>query len=210
MHKSLQYLTLANYGDQIELNYKVNDCDGLVKWTEENFEYPRYNLNKDINRYGLSITSHRGELSGELDLDTLRDKVIDNELAEEDDFMIPTPVYEHPEIKKLCKIWQPYLARTHILRLDCGGFFPPHRDHVDMNFDWFRIIVPLKNINRPNMTFILDNKITNWEKGRAYFFNASKTHYLFNCDENPSYWLVLNVLTNPKTINTTIKMFNQI
>ena len=68
---SLLYLTLSNYGKVIPLRDEIKDPNKLITWTEENFSYVRYNPSKDIDRYGLSVTSLDGGLSGYPDLDSL-------------------------------------------------------------------------------------------------------------------------------------------
>ena len=40
------YSTLTAYGDQILLSPNLHDTEGFVEWTEENFEYVRYNPRK--------------------------------------------------------------------------------------------------------------------------------------------------------------------
>ena len=61
------YNNLLSFGDIIELNI---DCN--VKKLLDNiskFEWLKYNPRKDINRYGLSVTSLDGNLTG-IDLST--------------------------------------------------------------------------------------------------------------------------------------------
>ena len=70
-----------------------------------------------------------------------------------------------------------------------------------MNFDSFRIIIPLQQCNPPDFTFIVDKKIVNWEYGSVYFVNTAKMHYLFNASFEPSYMAVFNVNLNKDTIN---------
>ena len=63
------YLTV--YGSMYETKHTLKNSRKFLSWTEENFEYIKYNPRKDINRYGLSITSLDGGLSGRPDLDSL-------------------------------------------------------------------------------------------------------------------------------------------
>ena len=69
--KSLLYTSICNFGDQIPLTDQIEDSVGLVEWTESNFSYVKYNKRKNIDRWGLSITSLDGGLSGVPDLDSL-------------------------------------------------------------------------------------------------------------------------------------------
>tara|TARA_B100000963_G_scaffold341421_1_gene341094 strand:- start:752 stop:1207 length:456 start_codon:yes stop_codon:yes gene_type:complete len=126
-------------------------------------------------------------------------------VATEMDINVPTPVYEHPEIKKLCEHWQPYVGRSHFLKIPPGGFFPPHRDFKSTDLHSFRIIVPMKNMDYPKFTFLLEDKILPWKNGSAYFLNTAKQHHLFNAGSEDAYMIVLNVETNPQTVMTVIE-----
>ena len=203
----LEYLTLAGYGDFFKLDYRIKDPCALVNWTEEKFTYVPYNPHKKIPRYGLSITSLDGGLSGKPDLDTFYAEVPES-MPTEMDINVPTPVYEHPEIKNLCDSFQPYLGRSHFLKIPPGGYFPPHRDFKSNELDTFRVIVPLTNFEYPRFTFMLEDKPLQWEAGRAYFLNTAKQHHLFNCDNVSSYWIVLNVQTTKDSVQRVIENIN--
>ena len=197
------YNCLVTYGLQIELSTKINGWE-VMKWTEEKFDYVRYNPRKDINRYGLSITSLDGGLTGVPDLDSLHEYNLENKTKhEERDFRVKTPVYEHKEIRKCLEPFDPHIFRTHILKINPGGYFPKHRDFRKDQFDSARLIVPLHN----PCHFILDEKILHWEIGRLYFVDTAKPHVLFNCGNNPSYWLVVNIDLNQESFDTIAKMF---
>ena len=66
------YQTITQYGDFIRLAFDFNST-AYIKWTEENFDYVKYNPRKPIARYGLSLTSLDGGLSGIPDLDSLHE-----------------------------------------------------------------------------------------------------------------------------------------
>lgn len=200
----IEYLTLAGYGDFIEMGLGINNPKEVVDWTEENFEYVKYNPRKQINRWGLSITSLDGGLSGRPDLDSFY-AVDPSTKPTELDIKVPTPVYEHPEIKKLCEHFQPFVGRSHFLKIPPGGYFPPHRDFKSTELDSFRIIVPMLNFEYPRFTFILEDKVLPWNAGKAYFLNTAKAHHLFNCGGGDSYWIVLNIETTKESIMRVIE-----
>jgi len=198
------YQKLSAYGSVYELNIKIKSPDKFVKWTEDNFNYVQYNPRKSNNRQGLSITSLDGGLTGIPDLDSLPEyNKTHNTSYTELDFNIATPVLEHEGLKEAVSPIQQHMFRSHILKLDPGGFFPPHRDLVH-DFDNFRIIVPLQNVNPPQMNFVVDDKIYNWQPGYFYFVDTAKLHYLFNAGSAPSYWIVFNVRTNQESYNSLI------
>ena len=194
------YLTV--YGNMYETTHKLKNARKFVSWTEEHFEYVKYNPRKDINRYGLSITSLDGGLSGRPDLDSLYEYNKENNTNyNERDFTKFTPVYEYEDLKNCIAPIEKDIFRSHILKLNPGGYFPPHRDFYGMNIDSFRIIIPLENMDPPNFTFVIEDKIQQWIMGSLYFVDTAKMHYLFNASFNPTYMIVFNVNLNKNTIN---------
>ena len=200
----LEYLTLAGYGDFIETSLRIKDPKAVVEWTENNFEYVQYNPRRKINRWGLSITSLDGGLSGRPDLDSFY-AVDPSTMPTEMDINVPTPVYQHKEIHKLCEHFQPFVGRSHFLKIPPGGYFPPHRDYKSAELESFRVIVPMLNFEYPKFTFILEDKVLPWNAGSAYFLNTAKAHHLFNCGDRDSYWIVLNIQTTKESIMKVIE-----
>lgn len=207
---SIEFLTLATYGDQIELDINLNDHHNYIDWTERNFEYVRYNPRKDIERYGLSLTSLDGGLSGRPDLDSLYEYNKENNTSyTERDFNVFTAAFNYPNLQKIIEPWKNDIFRSHILKLNPGGYFPAHRDSKSAVIDSFRLILPLGNCNPPSVYFIVDGTITNWNLGTLYYINTSKSHTLFNASFNPSYWIVFNIDCNIDTVNNVLQRTKQ-
>ena len=59
---------LTQYGQHIELDV-TTDPEMLIAWAND-FEWQKYNPRKDVNRWGLSVTSSDGTFNG-IDLDSL-------------------------------------------------------------------------------------------------------------------------------------------
>ena len=59
---------LTQYGQQIELDI-TTDPEMLIAWAND-FEWQKYNPRKDVNRWGVSVTSLDGTFNG-IDLDSL-------------------------------------------------------------------------------------------------------------------------------------------
>ena len=220
MNKNSLYRDLSTLGTKYALNLKMNDTVKFIEWTEQNFDYVKYNPRKDYRRYGLSITSLDGGLSGKPDLDSVYDYNRENNTKwTERDFTKPTPVYEWESLQKCLDPFKEHLFRTHIIRLDTGGFFPPHRDHPDeyqfhhnskVVFDTFRLIMPLKNCYTPGVVWIIDDKLpTQWVTGRLYYVDTAKIHTLFNTTNDPSYWLIVNVDVNEESVKKVCKLLKQ-
>jgi len=195
------YNHLTVYGAVCETLFKLENPEEYVNWTEENFDYVRYNPRKDVNRWGLSLTSLDGGLSGVPDLDSIPEYNNENNTNyDERDFVVKTPAYYYDSLQTLIDPINQYIFRSHIIKLNQGGFFPPHRDFRGMWFDSFRIIIPLQNCSPPNLTFFVDDKLINWVHGAMYFVDTAKMHYLFNASFDPSYMIVLNVELNEDTV----------
>ena len=180
----MSYNSLLSFGDLIPLKIKC-DVNRLFNEVKE-FTYSQYNPRKDISRYGLSITSLDGKLGG-VDLDSIKEYNKENNTNyDELSFKEFTDVYfASKEIQKVCHPFLGHIGRSHILHLDEGGFFPPHRDlpvYVEQQ-NSLRILVPM-----------YEDKPLHFEHGRAYFLNTNKAHNLFAFKD--SYMIVLNIETN--------------
>lgn len=199
------YSKLLAYGDVIEIEGHMNPHD-YVRWTNERFSYVRYNPRKNVNRFGLSLTSLDGGVSGIPDLDSLYEYNSENGTTyTERDFSVHTAAFDYQPIQNLISPWKDHIFRSHVLKLGAGGFFPPHRDSREMDITSFRIIMPLENVNPPYANFVIDREILRWETGKLYFVNTSKMHYLFNSSFVDSYWVVFNVDCNEHTVSEVLK-----
>lgn len=195
------YNHLSVYGTVYRTTHYLTNPMAFVKWTEESFNYVKYNPRKDIRRYGLSITSLDGGLSGTPDLDSLLEYNRENNSQyAERDFSTPTPVFDNPSLSTLLSPIKKFLFRTHILKLKPGGYFPAHRDFRGMNISSFRLILPLAGMHPPAFNFIIDDKITHWFHGYIYFVDTAKMHYLFNAGFEDVYMIVMNVDLHPDSI----------
>mgnify|MGYP001182565166 CR=1 FL=1 len=191
----MSYNSLLSYGDFIPLNVK---CEVKKLFDEiKEFSYHQYNPRKDIPRYGMSITSLDGKLGG-IDLDSITQYNKENNTNfDELSFKEFTPVYyASKEIQKICGPFLGHIARSHILWLPQGGYFPPHRDMpiYREQQNSLRILVPLKDCNPPKLYFMYEDKPLHFEHGRAYFLNTNKQHNLFAYKD--SYMIVLNIKTS--------------
>jgi len=191
----MSYNSLLSFGDLIPLKLKC-DVKKLFDETEE-FVYLKYNPRKNIERYGLSITSIDGSLNG-IDLDSIKEYNKENNTEyDELSFNKFTEVYNvSSEIQKIVEPFKNHIGRSHILHLAEGGYFPPHRDlpvYVEQQ-NSLRVLVPLKGCNPPDMYFMYEDKPLHFEHGRAYFLNTNKSHNLFSFKD--SYMVVLNIKTS--------------
>lgn len=146
-------------------------------------QWKRYNPNKPNNRWGLSITSMDGGLSGVPDLTSLKTYEIETGVRlTNHDIVTPTLVWEESkELQKLLEPWKKWVTRCHFLRMDRGGFFPDHFDinKQDTSYDEIRLTA-FVNVNEYSFKWIYDDKIIKCNNGSLWYFNGSKRHSVFS------------------------------
>jgi hypothetical protein len=200
------YLTM--YGSVSQTKHRMENPKEFVDWTEKNFTYVQYNPRKNIKRFGLSITSLDGNLTGKPDLDSLLEYNRENSTTySEKDFRKKTPVYYYQQFEKIIEPISDNIFRTHVIKLDPSGYFPPHRDFYGTRIDSFRLIMPLLNCNPPELNFVFEDRILKWDHGSIYFVDTAKVHWLFNIGPFPAYMIVFNVDLNEHTIKYVTENF---
>ncbi len=205
--QELLYNSLLNLGSFYGLDIWFDN--GLFLKESQVFHngWKKYNPRKShIPRYGLSLTSVDGSLSGIPDLDSLREYNAENGTNHsEATIRTPTLALEGlSSIRQPISPFLPHLARSHLLRLDDGGYFPFHRDSQDIGAECFRLIALLHNCSPCGFCFVYDRQLIHLESGQLYFMNTKKEHALFSFSNNATL-LVLNVLLNPASVKLVIQ-----
>ena len=199
---------VASYGDVVELGFDTVDVNAYKDLILNHPGWRQYNSYKDgYNRYGLSMTSLDGGYSGVPDLESLMEYYLETkEIYYDRDFKVRTPLStEIPEVSELFDFFGESLGRSHFLRLDRGGFFPPHRDHeFSLPNNMFRVVIPFYNFHPSKMTWVFDGKVVELREGFAYFMNTTKAHSLFSYVDGCTM-LVLNVCATKDTLNRLIR-----
>jgi len=199
---------IVNYGDVIELDFPKWDCHKVTEIISKHPGWVYYQPQKPgYNRYGLSVTSLDGGFSGEPDLYSLREYAqLTGKVYNEQHFKVRTNITTFcPEINTFLDFWEPNLGRVHFLKLDKGGFFPPHRDNgLVLSVQSFRILVPIHNFGINDMKWIQDEKVLNLRIGHTYFINTCKAHSLFSFVDN-CIMLVLNVMVDDRMIEKMVQ-----
>tara|TARA_S200000501_G_scaffold378765_1_gene443460 strand:- start:68 stop:712 length:645 start_codon:yes stop_codon:yes gene_type:complete len=198
-------LHLSSLGDIFPLDFKLDIQKLQVELEQFKDDWKEYNPRKPNNRYGLSITSLDGGLSGIPDLDSLFEyNKQHNTSITEASINIKTPVNANISvIQRLLSIFDT-LGRSHFIRLNKGGFFPPHRDGKILDVTCFRIITLCQNCNPNQFQFIYEDKVVNLEPGRPYFVNTRKTHSVFSFVDD-SVQCVLNIPLTENNYKAVIK-----
>jgi len=199
---------IVHFGNVIELDFPILDTKNMLNVLNKHPGWKVYQPHKPgYNRYGLSVTSLDGGYSGEPDLYSLQEyKTLTGIGHSEYDFRRRTSVTEMiPELNSFLDFFEPALGRVHFLRLDKGGFFPPHRDNgLFTNIQVFRILVPIYNFGINDMKWVQEEKILNLTIGKTYFINTTRPHSLFSFVDN-CMMLVLNVMDDKNIVDKLVK-----
>ena len=196
------HYSLFSLGNIIPLNIYVEseELEKEISAYKEHFK-PYNPRKKGFNRWGLSITSLEGNLTGIPNLDSLLEyNQIHGTDYKESDFRKPSPFFKSSQILKTAL--QPFeglIGRSHILKLDKGGFIPPHRDR-DLNS--FRLFCSITSADR--YVFILDEQKIQLKQGRLYCLNTRLSHSLFSFTDN-SLFAVFNIDLNKTSLQSIHK-----
>ena len=181
INRAMLWNGLTNLGDTVKLKLKVDPWECVRDLEQFKDNWCPYNVKKDKvnNRWGLPITSHSGDVMDNYHLNSFghMQRYHDVEMKEEN-FTTPTEVYHKmPELAKLVDVFSPDIGRVHLLRVDQGGFFPPHRDWPGADPEYFRLLMVMGNCKPENFVHMLDGKPMYPDPGFLYFINFSKVAF---------------------------------
>jgi hypothetical protein len=124
----------------------------------------------------------------------------------EKDFRTKTAAYQ--QITGLHSALDPFsehLGRTHVIRLDTGGFFPPHRDAIGPGEPHcFRLIMLLGECGRDGFVLLHSGQRIFLDRGILYYLDVRHEHALFSFIDN-CLVLVMNVLLNEESVELVLK-----
>lgn len=193
------YNNLIHLGDYypLEIIIEKEEADNAINNFKEKWQ--PYNPRKENKRFGLSLTSHDGSIDGpnQIDLDSLHEyNKLHNTSFEEDSFKTKTSVFK--SFSKLQKDLEPisqYICRSHIIKLNAGGFFPPHRD---LDPKTFRLISLSNNCSISNFVLLLNNQRIFLDQQHLYFLNTRVAHSVFSFEDDV-FFFIFNILVNIET-----------
>lgn len=199
------YQRLSSFGKAVLLYGRLNvlNMKEKIKIYEKHFKY--YNKRKPgYNRYGLSLTSRDGNFSGSPDLDSLKEYNRENNTnLTESDFREWTPLFkECEELQNIIEPFRKYIGRSHVLRLNRGGFFPPHRDDIAFIPRSFRLFISLSDSD--HFVFVLDDETVFFYPGQLYFINTHLSHCIFSFYDKNDF-IIFNVDLSEESVKAVIK-----
>ena len=201
------YSALNSYGDMYKLNSSIGTKKILADIETYKDFWQKYNPSKPhIPRDSLAVTSYDGSMKEEHNTSLSEHYHQTGNNIEESDFNQPTDLFKSSdELQKLLNPWKDFLARTQFIRIPQGGYFPAHIDGGRKFVpETFRLIVPVDNVNPPNMWWMLGDDTDycplKWETGNLYYLNTMKKHALFNTSSKDSIWLIINIVTTEESV----------
>jgi hypothetical protein len=202
LERAALWNSLVNLGNFVKTKWHFSPIDVEQQLLEFKDNWCPYNQKKDQhnNRWGLPVTSHTGDVMDNYHLNSFgyMQKYHNIEMKEEN-FNTPTEVYNSiPEIKSLVDVFAPDIGRVHFLRIDQGGFFPPHRDFHEVSPEYFRLLAVFGRCSPENYVQMIDGKPIYPEAGWLYFSNTQLDHSVFSFS-NGLHALILTVKLTERT-----------
>ena len=208
LERGVLWNSLCNLGNTVKLKLNFDIGSVTNKLEQFNDNWCPYNAKKDKvnNRWGLPLTSHTGDVTDNYHLNSFgyMQRYHEVEMKEEN-FTTPTEVYHSlTEISNIVEIFKPDIGRVHLLRIDQGGYFPPHRDFPGTAPGYFRLFAVFGKCKPENFVLTLDGKLFYPDPGFVYFCNFQLDHSIASFS-NGLYILILTVKMNQRTHDLIIK-----
>lgn len=193
------YVALTKYISMEDLKKLRYGFDSAAAWKElqqyPRETWPRYNPRKPIERYCLDLTQIPGGNDNVSSLKEYNDA--SNTKLSNKDFTEYTDIcHSLPTIKSILDPFTPWIGRSHIIRIDAGGFFPPHYDTITADDDEYdvRLVAAIHNITHMNFKWLYDtnDRVIPLQNGDLWFINTGKPHSVFSF-KNDAVIMVANL-----------------
>tara|TARA_B100000609_G_scaffold199693_1_gene206843 strand:+ start:23169 stop:23822 length:654 start_codon:yes stop_codon:yes gene_type:complete len=201
---------ISSLGDFYSLNICFNVDDFKSELMSCSPDWQPYNSNKSwSHRYAISLFSIDGSSDGRMALNSIREWNIENNTNySELDFNIQTKYWKNLTSlsDKFSRI-SDSICRSHLLRLDEGGIFPPHRDSYGRDESTFRLI-SFFECGPDTLHLTVDNRLVQFIPNRCYFLNTRKIHSVVSFAPN-SYIMVLNIRLSNESVGFVLKNLSE-
>ena len=208
VERALLWNSLCNLGDMTKMKFNFDRFKLLEQLEPFKDNWCPYNVKKDKvnNRWGLPITSHSGDVMDNYHLNSFgyMQRYHDIEMKEEN-FTTPTTVLDNvPDVKNIVDVFSPDIGRVHFLRVDQGGYFPPHRDFPGPDPEYVRLLAVFGKCKPENFGHILDGNLIYPDPGYLYFINFQLDHSVFSFSDG-LHALILTIKLNQRTHDLIMK-----
>lgn len=121
----------------------------------------------------------------------------------EDSMNYPTEAKD--KIKNLKEVFDFFdFGRTFLVKINAGGHYPPHRDHMLLNRPTFRLIAFMGDTTG-SLRWEVEDKLVHYEPNHLYYVDTRKTHRLWGSTHNNTM-CVFNVMKNWDNVMKLLSM----
>lgn len=200
-------LQLQALGDWVPLNFKIKESEWIKNEKEVQHWYRPFqpwvgqsNDRECVLLYGMEGCDPTAPVGLSQVAEVLGRKPAEIE------FCFPTEAKEKlTSFEEFFDYFDNEFGRSWILKLNAGGFFPFHRDHIILERGTIRLIAFLED-SRNNMEWLVDGIRREWMPNTIYYVNTMKMHRLFSWGKD-SKMVVFNL---PKTWENIIKLASMV
>lgn len=205
--KKICELQLANIESFIPLNIFFDPAKIMqdVLPFEDNWNFYMSSDQGKNQRFGLPLLHYKSDLC-DREISIQDSKKQTNRALLSKDFPFPTAVLDNSlEIQRLINYFSP-VFRSYLLKLNRGGYFPPHRDQLWLGRDTFRLIGFVNKCHEDDFVWIHGGVRQKTSEGRLYFVNTRIKHQTFSYSDNCIH-LVLNC---EMSLNNVLRLLSYI
>lgn len=201
-------LQLMALGDIAPLKQEITESiliDQLSKYENDWVDYlPRQGWSN--NRKGMLLVGPEGykHTQGLSMPEIAKDK--NNPGINEALLSYPTQLYKDLSCMHDVLDYYSPLGRTYLIKLNIGGWFPPHRDSIQIPRETFRLVAFFGKSGPHDFRWNTNYNQLSIENGRLYYIDTRKVHETF-CNVGPSIHLIVNV---PLTLENVYKVMNNL
>lgn len=172
--------------------------------------WPRYNPRKPIERYCLDLTQIEG---GNANVSSLAEynKANGTDYKNHDFTEFTSEYYNLPEIQKILSPFEKWIGRTHVIRIDAGGYFPPHYDTIvsDPTVYDVRLVAAVRNVTPRNFKWLHDtnDQVMPMTNGDVFIVNTAKPHSVFSFSDDATI-VVANLKFDKDLLQAILDMYS--
>lgn len=194
LERQLNYTAIVSCGDFLETLYPKFDYETVARIVFEYGDKHGWYERGNHGVSGLSIINKDGRTISPA-VDSIRSYNKENNTNWiETDFRQKTELYNDViDHIPLLKDAEPFLCRSHFIKMSQGGIFPPHHDGLDA----IRIAIPIWNCGTNDFKWGYEDKVLQMKEGHCYYMNTLKKHWVVSFTDD-CLFLLLNIEPTPE------------
>ncbi len=191
---------------QMKINWDHHAVNQELKQFPKD-SWPRYNPRKPIERYCLDLTQIPG---GNDNVSSLGEynRTNGTDFKNHDFTELTDAYYKLPALHPVIEPWLPWIGRSHVIRIDAGGFFPPHYDTIVADEDVYdvRLVAAINNISNMEFKWLHQDRVVHMNNRDVYIVNTAKPHSVFSF-VNDATILVANLRFDKDLLQRMLELY---